>query len=109
MQNAKEVGSIFINELLELKDKYTLIGDVRGKGLFIGFELVKDRETLEPATVEAKKIVKEMQHRNVLLSIDGPHKNVIKIKPPMVITKEDALKTIKLLDEVMVKINTNSH
>ena len=109
MQNAKEVGSIFINGLLELKDKYTVIGDVRGKGLFIGFELVKDRETLEPATVEAKEIVKEMQHRNVLLSIDGPHKNVIKIKPPMVITKEDALKTIKLLDEVMVKISTNSH
>ena len=50
-----------------------------------------------------------MQHRNVLLSIDGPHKNVIKIKPPMVITKEDALKTIKLLDEVMVKISTNGH
>ncbi len=109
MQNAKEVGSIFINGLLELKDKYTVIGDVRGKGLFIGFELVKDRETLEPATVEAKEIVKEMQHRNVLLSIDGPHKNVIKIKPPMVITKEDALKTIKLLDEVMVKISTNSY
>ena len=109
MQNAKEVGSIFINGLLELKDKYTVIGDVRGKGLFIGFELVKDRETLEPATVEAKEIVKEMQHRNVLLSIDGPHKNVIKIKPPMVITKEDAWKTIKLLDEVMVKISTNSY
>ena len=80
MQNAKEVGNIFINGLLELMDKHTLIGDVRGKGLFIGFELVKDRETLEPATLEAKEIVKEMQYRNVLLSIDGPHKNVIKNK-----------------------------
>jgi len=46
MQNAKEVGNIFINGLLELMDKHTLIGDVRGKGLFIGFELVKDRENL---------------------------------------------------------------
>ena len=90
-------------------DKHTLIGDVRGKGLFIGFELVKDRETLEPATLEAKEIVKEMQNRNVLLSIDGPHKNVIKIKPPMVVTKQDAVETIKLLDEVMLKISTNNH
>ena len=105
MQNAKEIGDIFIDGLLELMEKYSLIGDVRGKGLFIGFELVKDRRTLEPATYEAKEIVKEMQHRNVLLSIDGPYKNVIKIKPPMVITKEDALKTIHLLDEVLFKIS----
>jgi 4-aminobutyrate aminotransferase-like enzyme len=108
MKNAKEVGNIFINGLLDLMDKHTLIGDVRGRGLFIGFELVKDRETLEPATLEAKEIVKEMQDRNVLLSIDGPYKNVIKIKPPMVVTKQDALETIKLLDEVMLKISTNN-
>ena len=62
---------------------------------------MSDHKTLEPAPVEAKKLVAEMLTRNVLLSTDGPHNNVIKIKPPMVITIEDVNLTLKLLDDVL--------
>ena len=57
-----------------------------------------------PAIFEAKEIVREMLKHNILLSIDGPLKNVIKIKPPMVITKEDAIKTLDSFDKVLSKI-----
>ena len=101
MHNAELLGKIFVDGLNDLKKKHALIGDVRGRGLFIGFELVSDHKTLEPAPIEAKKLVAEMLTRNVLLSTDGPHNNVIKIKPPMVITIEDVNLTLKLLDDVL--------
>ena len=78
IKNAEKIGNILIDGLLKLKKKYSLIGDVRGKGLFLGIELVKNRDTLEPAIYEAKEIVREMLKNNFLLSIDGPLKNVIK-------------------------------
>jgi ethanolamine-phosphate phospho-lyase len=81
--------------------RHQIIGDVRGRGLFIGFELVKNRETREPASTEAKKLVNGLLARNILLSVDGIHKNVIKIKPPMVITKEDVDVTLLAIDEVL--------
>ena len=104
MQNAEKIGNIFIDGLQKLKKKYSLIGNIRGKGLFLGIELVRNRDTLEPAIFEAKEIVREMLKHNILLSIDGPLKNVIKIKPPMVITKEDAIKTLDSFDKVLSKI-----
>ena len=61
--------------------------------------MVRDRETQEPATEEAARLVDEMCARNVLLSTDGPHHNVIKIKPPMVLSKEDVDATLHLLNE----------
>ena len=56
---------------------------MRGEGLFLGVELVKDRATLEPATVEASRIANDMREQGVLISTDGPFDNVLKIKPPM--------------------------
>ncbi len=67
-----------------LAGEHELIGDVRGEGLFLGVELVRDRATLEPATTEAGDVVNLMREAGVLLSTDGPFDNVIKIKPPMV-------------------------
>ena len=101
MRNARDVGRVLMDGLNDLKERHPLIGDVRGRGLFIGFELVTDRETKEPATAEAKRVVREMLSHNVLMSTDGPHSNVIKIKPPMVITEEDAIHTLESLDEVI--------
>ena len=92
--------------LKELQAKHDIIGDVRGRGLFIGFELVKDRESKEPAAEEAARIVDMMRERGVLLSNDGPHHNVIKIKPPMVLSEEDIDSTIKHLDETVNTLNT---
>ncbi|MCB2158778.1 MAG: aspartate aminotransferase family protein, partial [Rhodobacteraceae bacterium] len=61
-----------------------LIGDVRGRGLFSGIELVRDRATLDPATEEAGWIVNHIRQQGVLASTDGPLDNVLKFKPPMV-------------------------
>ena len=99
MQSAAELGERFKDGLKELQVKHDIIGDVRGRGLFLGFELVKDRETKEPAAEEAARIVDMMRDRGVLLSTDGPHHNVIKIKPPMVLSKEDVDMTLHLLNE----------
>ena len=73
-----------------LKIKYPLIGDVRGEGLFLGVELVSDRITLKPAVDETKMIVEKMKDAGILLSIDGPLHNIIKIKPPLVFNQENS-------------------
>ncbi len=100
-QNALEVGDYLKQELRELQNKHSLIGDLRGLGLFLGIEFVRDPETLEPADSEAAQIVERMKERCVLLSTDGPYHNVIKIKPPMVFSKADADLLISGLDCVV--------
>ena len=104
IENSKLMGELFIDGLTKLKNRYEIIGDIRGKGLFLGIELVKNRSSLEPAPKEAELLVEGMLSKNILLSIDGPRKNVIKIKPPMVISKEDVDRTIKSLNEVFSDI-----
>jgi 4-aminobutyrate aminotransferase-like enzyme len=88
--NARVVGAAIINGLIELTHTYEAIGDVRGAGLFLGVELVTDRTTKQPDARLATAVVEHAKARGVLLSIDGPHHNVIKIKPPLVFTLEDA-------------------
>jgi 4-aminobutyrate aminotransferase-like enzyme len=100
-ENARVVGERFRAGLSELAASHSIIGDVRGLGLFIGAELVRDRETLEPATAEASAVVNAMRERGILLSTDGPFDNVIKIKPPLVITAEDADRVVGELDAVL--------
>jgi 4-aminobutyrate aminotransferase-like enzyme len=97
--HALDVGTRLANGLRELGTRHALIGDVRGAGLFIGVELVRDRETLEPATDEADDLVNRLQRRSLLLGTDGPHRNVIKIKPPLVITAEDVDTVVRAFDD----------
>jgi len=101
MDRASELGERFMTGLRELQAKYDIIGDVRGRGLFLGFELVKNRETKEPAAEEAARIVDMMRDRGVLLSTDGPHHNVIKIKPPMVLSEEDVNSTLNHFEQTL--------
>ena len=89
--------------LKELQAKHDIIGDVRGRGLFLGFELVKDRETKEPAAEEADRIVDLMRDQGVLLSTDGPNHNVIKIKPPLVINESDIDSVLSLMDDAFLQ------
>ena len=100
-KNAKAVGDILIEGFKKLMEKHTIIGDVRGHGLFVGIELVKDRKTKEPAIPEIDTIVEKMKERGFLLSTDGPLHNVVKLKPPMVFSKENAEELVKSLDEVL--------
>ena len=101
MENARVVGGRFQAGLRELAVSHPIIGDVRGLGLFIGAELVRNPETLEPATAEASSVVNAMRERSILLSTDGPFDNVIKIKPPLVFTAEDADRVVSELDAVL--------
>jgi len=100
-ENALRAGGRLLAGLRQLMTKYPLIGDVRGMGLFIGFELVLDRETLEPAPEHASYLANRMRDCGVLLSTDGPYHNVLKIKPPMVFSKADADFLIAIADRVL--------
>jgi 4-aminobutyrate aminotransferase-like enzyme len=81
-----------------LAQRYPLIVDVRGLGLFLGFEMARDGE---PAAAEADTLVNRMKDLGVLLSTDGPLHNVIKIKPPLVFSRADADLLLRRLDEVL--------
>jgi 4-aminobutyrate aminotransferase-like enzyme/Ser/Thr protein kinase RdoA (MazF antagonist)/murein DD-endopeptidase MepM/ murein hydrolase activator NlpD len=88
--HALAVGNHLRAGLYQFKDRYPIIGDVRGSGLFLGVELVSDHETLEPAAREASFIANRMMELGILLGTDGPHHNVIKIRPPMPFDQSDA-------------------
>ena len=100
-QHAREVGSALLDALRQLGGRHPLVGDVRGSGLFLGVELVKDRDTLEPAAAEALDVVNRMRERGILLGTDGPFANVLKIRPPMPFTRENADQLVATLDEVL--------
>ena len=98
--HALKVGDYLLEQLQQLKQHHDIIGDVRGRGLFIGIELNRD-EDLTPADTEAHNIINRMKEKGVLLSTDGPDHNVIKIKPPIVFNIENAEELVKKLDETM--------
>lgn len=89
-QNAKLIGGYLKSELMNLMADFEIIGNVRGPGLFLGIELVKNRETREPATHQANYFVNRMRSKNILMSTDGPFNNVLKIKPPIIFSKSDS-------------------
>lgn len=99
--NALRVGSHLIMRLRELQDKHPLIGDVRGMGLMLGVELVTDRKTKDPASAAAIEILELAKERGLLIGKGGRYGNVLRIKPPMCITKDDADFMADCLDEVM--------
>ena len=102
-KNAFIVGNELKTLLNEVKSVHDIIGDVRGKGLFLGIEIIRDLETLEPDKQVTHKIVNEMRNRKILLSSDGPDHNVIKVKPPMVFNSSNALFLVETLDKVLSK------
>ena len=95
---ALHVGRRLTEGLRALAARHALIGDVRGRGLFLGVELVRDRETLEPAPRHAAYVIERMRDQGVLVSTDGPLHNVVKIKPPLVFADADADRLVDALD-----------
>jgi 4-aminobutyrate aminotransferase-like enzyme len=100
-KNAQKIGARLLKGLKGLMDKYPLIGDVRGLGLFVGIELVTDRRTLNPAPQHATYIINRMKDHGILMSIDGPLHNVLKLKPPMVFNEQNADQLVQVLDKVL--------
>jgi 4-aminobutyrate aminotransferase-like enzyme len=88
--HAARVGGHLMKRLAALFDEFTLVGDVRGLGLFVGVELVSDRDQRIPATRQARYVANRMRELGVLVSTDGPDNNVLKIKPPMCFDESDA-------------------
>lgn len=101
--NALHVGTIMREGLRALKDRHPMVGDVRGRGFFLGIELVRDRQTLEPAAEEASHIVNRMRECGILLGTEGPRHNVIKIRPPMPFSGADAGFLLSSLDRVLAE------
>jgi 4-aminobutyrate aminotransferase-like enzyme len=102
--HAREVGAHLIAGLRELQARHLSIGDVRGSGLFVGVELVRDRDTLAPAASEAADVVQRMREQGVLTGTDGPHHNVIKIRGPMPLSRDDAERVVTVLDVAIREI-----
>jgi len=100
-QNALETGNYLKNKLSQLAQSYPIIGDVRGQGLFLGFELVT--QDLTPLATHASHLVNRMKTKGILMSTDGPDNNVIKIKPPLVFSKEDANFLIEVIKSVLAE------
>jgi 4-aminobutyrate aminotransferase-like enzyme/Ser/Thr protein kinase RdoA (MazF antagonist) len=99
--NALRVGTHLKNGLQALQQRHALIGDVRGSGLFLGVDLVLDRATREPAPLQASYLVNRLRDCGILTGTDGPHHNVIKLRPPLVFTEKDADLFIKTLDAIL--------
>lgn len=102
VRNAAEVGAHMLEALGELQRKHPLIGDVRGKGLMIGIELVRDRVTKERAIAERDRVVDEAFTRGLLVL--GAGRNAIRLSPPLVLTKAQADTAVRILDESLTAV-----
>lgn len=99
--HAAETGAVLRTSFEALARRHPLIGDVRGAGLFLGVELVRDRDTREPAPREADAVVQHCRGEGILLSTDGPHHNVLKVKPPMPFDAIDAQLLVATVDRAL--------
>ena len=103
VDNAASVGAGVLEGFHELEARHERIGDVRGSGLFFGIDLVEDRETKRPAAATARKVVNAMRNKGILMSKIGEHDNVLKLRPPLCFSKQNAEQLISTLDEVMTR------
>jgi 4-aminobutyrate aminotransferase-like enzyme/Ser/Thr protein kinase RdoA (MazF antagonist) len=96
-ENARDVGAYLTEGLCQLQQRHEIITDIRGLGLFLGFEMRREGEATE--------LVNRMKDRGVLLSTDGPLHNVIKIKPPIIFSRADADLLVGRLDETLAELH----
>ncbi|KAG2499884.1 hypothetical protein HYH03_002173 [Edaphochlamys debaryana] len=103
-EHCKEVGDHLISRLKALAAKHDIIGDVRGAGLMLGLEMVKDRKTKEPAKAELAAVMETMKDEGVLMGKGGLHGNVFRIKPPMCFSRADADYLVDVMDLAIGKL-----
>jgi 4-aminobutyrate aminotransferase-like enzyme/Ser/Thr protein kinase RdoA (MazF antagonist) len=99
------VGDRMLDGLRSFVNKHRLVGDVRGSGLFLGVELVRDRFSLAPAADEASYVVNRMREEGILLGTDGPFHNVVKIRPPMPFSNDDADELVATFDRILTELD----
>ena len=102
-QNAHDQGRRLLDGLRQLQQRHRLIGDVRGRGLFLGVELVRDRSTKDPAGALASYVSNRLRDHRILIGTDGPYDNVLKIRPPLTIGAEDCDLLLARLDDILVE------
>ncbi len=100
VENAAEVGAYVLQKFTDLQSRFDVIGDVRGNGLFFGMDLVSDRQQKTPDAGLAKRIVNTMRDKGVLMGSIGEHGNILKLRPPLCFSKENADMLVETLDEV---------
>jgi len=103
-ENSKRMGTKLLNELQNLKEKYDLIGDVRGKGLMMGIELVKDRQSREPAPEETARIFEKTREFGLIMSKSGTYRNLLRMLPPMCISDNDVDFFVQAFDEAFANV-----
>jgi len=100
-ENALRVGEYLASKLRGLQQEQALIGDVRGAGLFLGVDLVRNRESREPASEETSYVVNRLRDSGILAGSDGPHHNVLKLRPPLLFSTSDADLFVSSLQEIL--------
>ncbi len=100
-ERSASVGDVLKSGLNELSLRYPVIGDIRGRGLFLGIEFVEDRETREPTADLARSVVEKLKEARILASTDGPFNNVIKIKPPLQFDEANAGRLVAAIDSAL--------
>jgi 4-aminobutyrate aminotransferase-like enzyme len=103
--HVEKLGHYLNRKLLELKDKYRLIGEVRGKGLMLGIELVREKK--EPAVAEILKLFENTKKRGLLIGKGGLYGNVVRITPPMTVGKNQIDLAVKILDQSFEEIRVS--
>nr|XP_061793018.1 5-phosphohydroxy-L-lysine phospho-lyase-like [Nerophis lumbriciformis] len=107
--NAERVGAHLKDLFTKLQSRHKIIGDVRGAGLFVGVELVEDRERRTPATTAAAQVVKRLKVEDrICVSTDGPWESVLKFKPPMCFNMEDAELVVRCIDRILTDMEANA-
>lgn len=105
-ENAKVIGDYYMSLLKDMMKKYSCIGDVRGSGLFIGFDIVEDNSKT-PNTALASHIKNELRNKHILVSTDGPYDNVIKTKPPLCFSKKNAETVVTTVSDILATYYNN--
>lgn len=104
MENARVMGDALLEGLRKLQDKFDIVGDVRGYGLFIGLELVESKADAKAGTLIADYVKNRMRENRILMGSEGPYDNILKIRPPLTIDQEGVDMILAVLDEVLEEV-----
>lgn len=104
-EKAKKIGKIVGSRFNIMKEKYAIIGDVRGRGAMLAFELVKNQKDKEPAKEETKDVIKEAYKNGLILVSAGLYSNVIRILVPLVVTGEQLNAGLNIIEKAVENVN----